>query len=73
MSLNKINFSKDHKLIKDIIIESGKIDWFKTKKFPSLTMPTESYHGLIFAETFGDFGYSMKLRADSLRDLGTHL
>ena len=36
-------------------------------------MPTESYHGLIFAETFGDFGYSMKLRADSLRDLRTHL
>ena len=56
-----------------IVIESGKFDWFKTKKYPSLTMPTESYHGLIFAETFGDFGYSMKLRADSLRDLGTHL
>ena len=56
-----------------IVIESGKFDWFKAKKYPSLTMPTESYHGLIFAETFGDFGYSMKLRADSLRDLGTHL
>ena len=36
-------------------------------------MPTESYHGLIFAETFGDFGYSMKIRADSLRDLGSTL
>ena len=35
-----------------IVIESGKFDWFKANKYPSLTMPTESYHGLIFAETF---------------------
>ena len=56
-----------------VVIESGKFDWFKSNKFPSLTLPTDSYHGLIFAETFGDFAYSMKLRADSLRDLGTHL
>ena len=56
-----------------IVIESGKFDWFKSNKYPSMTMPTESYHGLIFAETFGDFGYSMKIRADSLRDLGSTL
>ena len=56
-----------------VVIESGKFDWFKSNKFPALTLPTDSYHGLIFAETFGDFAYSMKLRADSLRDLGTHL
>jgi O-acetylhomoserine (thiol)-lyase len=56
-----------------VVIESGKFNWFQTDKYPSLTLPTESYHGLIFAETFGDFGYSMKVRADSLRDLGTTL
>ena len=56
-----------------VVIESGKFDWFKSNKFPALTLPTDSYHGLVFAETFGDFAYSMKLRADSLRDLGTHL
>ena len=56
-----------------VVIESGEFDWFKSNKFPALTLPTDSYHGLIFAETFGDFAYSMKLRADSLRDLGTHL
>ena len=56
-----------------IVIESGKFDWFLSGKYPSMTKPTESYHGLIFAETFGDFGYSMKLRADSLRDLGSTL
>ena len=56
-----------------IVIESGNFDWFSSNKFPSLTSPTESYHGLIFAETFGDFAYSMKLRADTLRDLGSTL
>ncbi len=56
-----------------IVVESGKFDWQKSGKFPSLTEPTESYHGLRFAETFGDFAYTMKLRADVLRDLGSTL
>ena len=38
-----------------------------------MTEPTPSYHGLRFAETFGDFGYTMKVRADALRDLGPAL
>ena len=56
-----------------MVIESGKFNWFESQKLPSLTKPTPSYHGLVFAETFGDFGYSMKLRADSIRDLGSTL
>lgn len=56
-----------------IIIEGGNFDWFATDKYPSMSLPTESYHGLVFAETFGDFGYSMKIRADSLRDIGATL
>ena len=52
------------------VIESGKFDWFKSGKFPGMTGPDPAYHGLSFAETFGDFGYTMKTRAVGLRDLG---
>jgi len=53
------------------VIESGRFDWLSTNgKFPSMTEPDPAYHGLKFAETFGDFGYSMKTRAVGLRDLG---
>jgi O-acetylhomoserine (thiol)-lyase len=52
------------------VIESGKFDWFASGKFPSMTEPDPAYHGLKFAETFGDFGYTMKTRAVGLRDLG---
>jgi O-acetylhomoserine/O-acetylserine sulfhydrylase-like pyridoxal-dependent enzyme len=53
------------------VIESGRFDWLGAGgKFPSMTEPDPAYHGLKFAETFGDFGYSMKTRAVGLRDLG---
>lgn len=53
------------------VIESGRFDWIGANgKFPSMTEPDPAYHGLKFAETFGDFGYSMKTRAVGLRDLG---
>jgi len=53
-----------------LVVESGKFDWFASGKFPGLTEPDPAYHGLTFAETFGDFGYSMKTRAVGLRDFG---
>ena len=53
-----------------VVVESGKFDWFGTDKFPGLTEPDPAYHGLTFAETFGDFGFTMKMRAVSLRDYG---
>ncbi len=56
-----------------LVVESGKFDWFDSGKFPGLTEPDPAYHGLTFAETFGDFGYSMKTRAVSLRDFGPAL
>lgn len=56
-----------------VVIESGKFDWTKSDKFPSMTEPDPAYHGLTFAETFGDFGYTMKTRAVGLRDLGPTL
>ncbi|MBL8832726.1 MAG: O-acetylhomoserine aminocarboxypropyltransferase [Rhodospirillales bacterium] len=53
------------------VVESGRFDWFAAGgKFPSMTESDPAYHGLKFAETFGDFGYSMKTRAVGLRDLG---
>jgi len=56
-----------------VVVESGKFDWGQNDKFPSLTQPSESYHGLTFYETFGDFGFTMKARAEGLRDLGPTL
>ena len=56
-----------------VVTESGKFDWFQNDKFPSLTQPDPSYHGLIFGETFGDFAFTMKTRAVALRDFGPTL
>ena len=56
-----------------VVVESGKFDWGQNDKFPGLTQPSESYHGLTFYETFGDFGFTMKARAEGLRDLGPTL
>ncbi|MBI3453800.1 MAG: O-acetylhomoserine aminocarboxypropyltransferase [Rhodospirillales bacterium] len=52
------------------VVESGRFDWGKGGKFPGMTQPDPAYHGLNFAETFGDFAYTMKTRAVGLRDLG---
>jgi O-acetylhomoserine (thiol)-lyase len=52
------------------LVESGKFDWARSGKFPSLTSPEPAYHGLNFHETFGDFGFTMKARAVALRDFG---
>lgn len=52
------------------LVESGKFDWFQDGRFPTMTEPDPAYHGLTFAETFGDFGFTMKARAVGLRDFG---
>ena len=54
-----------------MVVESGRFDWASNaEKYPSMTKPDPAYHGLSFAETFGDFGFTMKTRAVGLRDLG---
>ena len=53
-----------------MVVESGRFDWWQNDKFPSMTQPDPAYHGLTFAETFGDFGFTMKVRAVALRDYG---
>lgn len=52
-----------------VVVESGEFDW-SNGRFPVIAEPSPAYHGLKFHETFGTFGYLMKLRAETLRDLG---
>lgn len=54
------------------IVDSGNFDWSKYKeKFPGLTEPDESYHGVIFTETFGKGAYITKMTTTLMRDLGS--
>src|SRR6266478_5899490 len=55
-----------------VIVESGKFDW-GNGKFPQMTTPSRGYHGGIFHETFGDFGFTMKARMETMRTLGPTL
>ncbi len=54
------------------IIDSGNFDWMAHKeKFPGLTAPDESYHGIVYAEKFGKLAYIEKATAQLMRDLGS--
>ena len=54
------------------IIDSGNFDWMAhADKFPGMTTPDESYHGLVYAEKFGKFGYITKATSQLMRDLGS--
>jgi O-acetylhomoserine (thiol)-lyase len=55
-----------------VVVESGKFPW-GNGKFPGMTQPSRGYHGVIFHETFGDFGYTMKARMETMRTLGPAL
>ncbi len=52
------------------VVDSGKFDWSRGGKFPSLAGPEPAYHGLNFYETFGDMAYTFHSHAVGLRDLG---
>ena len=55
-----------------VIVESGKFPW-DNGKFPGMTEPSAGYHGVKFYETFGDFGFTMRCRMESLRVYGASL
>jgi O-acetylhomoserine (thiol)-lyase len=55
-----------------VVVEAGTFDW-SNGRFPAIADPSPAYHGLRFHETFGAYGYVMKLRAETLRDLGAAL
>lgn len=53
-----------------VIIDSGKFDWTQNDKFPGLSQPNPSYHGVVFTEACGNIAYIMKLRTTLMRDQG---
>lgn len=54
------------------IVDSGRFDWMAhAEKFPGLTTPDESYHGIVYAEKFGKGAYITKATAQLMRDLGS--
>ena len=53
------------------IVDSGKFDWEQNDKFPGLTTPDESYHGLTYTKDFGEAAYITKATAQLMRDLGS--
>lgn len=54
-----------------VIVDSGKFDWGASGKFPGLTEPDESYHGLRYTESFGAAASITKARVQLMRDMGT--
>jgi O-acetylhomoserine (thiol)-lyase len=55
-----------------VAVDSGRFDW-SNGRYPGVADPSPAYHGLRFHETFGMYGFLMKLRAEILRDLGAPL
>ena len=56
-----------------IIVEGGSFDWAASGRFPSLTEPNASYHGVVFSEAAPGAAFVTKLRAITLRDMGATL
>jgi len=55
-----------------VVVDSGRFNW-SNGRYPVVADPSPAYHGLQFHETFGTYGYLMKVRAETLRDLGACL
>ena len=52
-----------------VIVDSGNFDW-RNGKFPMFTQPDESYHGIVYADSFGKAAYITKARTHLMRDIG---
>ncbi|HMM86998.1 O-acetylhomoserine aminocarboxypropyltransferase/cysteine synthase family protein [Azohydromonas sp.] len=55
-----------------VVVESGRFPW-DNGRFPGMTEPSPGYHGVKFYETFGDFGFTMRCRMETLRVYGAAL
>jgi len=53
-----------------ILVDCGTFDWMSSGKYPALSEPCPSYHGMVLGETFGDFAFAIAARVLALRDLG---
>ena len=54
-----------------VVVDGGRFDWAASGKFPMLTEPDESYHGVTYTESFGNAAYGVKMRTHLMRDLGS--
>ncbi len=52
------------------IVDSGKFDWSVDGRYPELTTPDDSYHGVVYTESFGPAAFVTKARVQMLRDMG---
>lgn len=57
-------------VIGGVIIDSGRFDWAQNDKFPGLSKPNPSYHGVVFTEAVGNVAYIVKIRTTLMRDTG---
>jgi O-acetylhomoserine (thiol)-lyase len=55
-----------------VLIESGKFEW-NNGRFPLLSEPSPGYHGKVFTETFAEYAFLMRARAEILRDVGAQM
>ncbi|MEI7643291.1 MAG: O-acetylhomoserine aminocarboxypropyltransferase/cysteine synthase [Chloroflexales bacterium] len=55
-----------------VVVDGGNFDWTQGR-FPGLTEPDESYHGLVYTQAFGNLAFILKLRVQGLRDIGAAL
>ena len=53
-----------------VIVDGGKFDWTQNDKFPGITKPNPSYHGVVFSEACENIAYVMKIRTTLMRDQG---
>lgn len=53
------------------IVDSGNFDWTQNDKFPGLTTPDDSYHGIVYTDAFGKGAYITKATVQLMRDLGS--
>ena len=52
-----------------VVVDGGNFDW-NAEKYPLLAAPSESYHGLVYKEVFGDAAFAGRVRVDGLRNIG---
>ncbi|MDI9487492.1 MAG: O-acetylhomoserine aminocarboxypropyltransferase/cysteine synthase [Bacillota bacterium] len=53
-----------------VIVDSGSFDWAQNEKYPGLSRPNPSYHGVVFTQAVGNLAYIIKIRTTLLRDTG---
>lgn len=56
-----------------VIVDKGRFDWAQNDKFPGLSKPNPSYHGIVFTQAVGNIAYIMKIRTTLMRDQGACL